>query len=657
MPTPLSEFVTAARASEPAVLAAALAQLTGDLKWADDERLAGLRRWSAGQQEQMDAEGEAYLEEAGAELERLISSGFAGAKVISDPAELLYIARAAIDERLDGSFVPKLEHHLNPELCQVKIDRDAVKRRNLKVTIIGAGMSGIGLAFTLADAGIEYEILDMSQDVGGIWFDNTYPECGVDTQAFQYAWDAEPNLNWTRFDVKRDEILQYIRDAASKRGVLDRIQFGVKAEKGTWDAGTSQWRLDVTRNGVPDVMTTDVLVVAVGSLNQPKIPEIPGSDTYQGETFHTARWRDDLALEGKRVAIIGSGSSGVQVTRSVAKLADELFVFVRSPHWMRPRRPTEIGEVTEGKRWLLRNLPNYLAWYRFYLDYVLGDREHRRMILEETPEGLKPSRENDAVREELTAYIRKELGDREDLITKVTPSYPPYSKRLVVDNGWYNTLTQPNVSLVTDKIAALDETGILTTDGAHYSVDVIGFATGFHGTRYFWPLELISAKGKRLAETFGSDDDLRAYLGTAMADYPNLFALQGPNTAIGHGGGATFMSEGQGRFIMTCLKTLVEQDKRSITIKPEVVDAYNRTIDERLDRMVWTEPGLTSRFRNSAGRVITNHPWTLLEFWERTRSAQVEDFILDPAPDDIDDFDDIEAETTRSVDNTAGSRV
>ncbi|BCW83986.1 monooxygenase [Arthrobacter sp. NicSoilE8] len=629
MPTPISEFVSAARASEPTVLAAALSQITGDMKWAEDARLCGLRRWSAGQQQHIDADGQAFLDEAGAELERLASNGFKNTNVVNDPQALLHIARTAIDERLDGSFTAKLEHHLNPERCKVTFDPAAVKRRNLKVTIVGAGMSGLGLAFSLAEAGIDFEILEMSQELGGIWFDNTYPECGVDTQAFQYAWDVEPNLDWTRYDVKRDEILQYIRDSAFKRGVMDRIQFGVKVETGTWDAEKSQWQLDITRDGVADSMSTDVLVVAVGSLNQPKIPDLPGSDTYRGETFHTARWRDDLQLEGKRVAILGSGSSGVQVTRTVAQVAEELFIFIRSPHWMRPRKPTEIGEVTDGKRWLLRNLPNYLAWYRFYLDFVLGDREHRRMILQETPEGLKPSPENDAVREELTAYIRRELGDREDLIEKVTPSYPPYSKRLVVDNGWYNALTKPNVTLVNDQIVGLDETGILTADGNHYTVDVIGFATGFHGTRYFWPLDLISAKGKKLAETFGSDDDLRAYLGTAMADYPNLFALQGPNTAIGHGGGATFMSEGQGRFILTCLKTLIEEDKRSIEVKPEVVQEYNEAIDERLNRMVWTEPGLVSRFRNSTGRVITNHPWTLLEFWERTRSPKMDDFIID----------------------------
>ncbi|WP_416416403.1 flavin-containing monooxygenase [Paenarthrobacter aromaticivorans] len=629
MPTPISEFVSAARASEPTVLAAALSQITGDMKWAEDARLCGLRRWSAGQQQHIDSDGQAFLDEAGAELERLASNGFRDTNVVNDPQALLHIARTAIDERLDGSFTAKLEHHLNPERCKVTFDPAAVKRRNLKVTIVGAGMSGLGLAFSLAEAGIDFEILEMSQELGGIWFDNTYPECGVDTQAFQYAWDVEPNLDWTRYDVKRDEILQYIRDSAFKRGVMDRIQFGVKVETGTWNAEKSQWQLDITRDGVADSMSTDVLVVAVGSLNQPKIPDLPGSDTYRGETFHTARWRDDLQLEGKRVAILGSGSSGVQVTRTVAQVAEELFIFIRSPHWMRPRKPTEIGEVTDGKRWLLRNLPNYLAWYRFYLDFVLGDREHRRMILQETPEGLKPSPENDAVREELTAYIRRELGDREDLIEMVTPNYPPYSKRLVVDNGWYNALTKPNVTLVNDQIVGLDETGILTADGNHYTVDVIGFATGFHGTRYFWPLDLISAKGKKLAETFGSDDDLRAYLGTAMADYPNLFALQGPNTAIGHGGGATFMSEGQGRFILACLKTLIEEDKRSIEVKPEVVQEYNQAIDERLNRMVWTEPGLVSRFRNSTGRVITNHPWTLLEFWERTRSPKMDEFIFD----------------------------
>lgn len=632
MASELSDFTQAALSSEPAVLAAVLAHLTGDKRWAADPRLEGLRQWRSGLRSGVDTDGQAFLADAAAELERMAENNEVDVPHLDD-SELLDIARSAIDPQIDGRFIQKLKHHLDPNQCRVSIDPEAVKRRGLKVTIVGAGMSGISLAISLADAGIDYEVLEMRNEVGGVWFDNVYPECGVDTQAFQYAFDAEPNLDWSRYDVKRDEILQYVRDVAFKRGVADRTQFDTKVEIGTWDAGNAQWKLNVTRGSTPEILTTDVLVVAVGSLNRPKIPEVPGLDEFTGQIFHTARWSDDLALEGKRVAIIGSGSSGVQVTRTVAKLADQMFVFVRSPHWMRPRRPGEIGEVTNAKRWLLRHVPNYLAWYRFYLDYNFGDREHRRMVLDETSAGRQPSPSNDATREQLTAYIRQQLGERDDLIEKLTPTYPPYGKRLVVDNEWYATLTEPHVDLVTSEIASFDATGIRTVDGEHYDVDTVGFATGFHGTRYFWPMDLVSSDGERLAEKFGSSDDLRAYLGVMMADYPNLFALQGPNTAIGHGGGATFMSEGQGRFIMTCLKYLIEDEHRSITVKPSVVDDYNDLIDARIDQMVWTEPGLASRFKNSRGRVVTNHPFTLLEFWERSKSPRPELFSFDPLPD------------------------
>ncbi|UZG60222.1 flavin-containing monooxygenase [Rhodococcus opacus] len=621
----------AAQEAEPGVLAAVLTQLTGDLSWADDPRLATVRERGGEGWDSLPADCQRYLADASDALRRF----FAGNRhvALSDPddATLLEIARRCIAEEITLSDVAKLRHHLFPESLRVPIDSDAVAAAGICVTIVGAGLSGLSLAFELERVGIDYTILEKEGELGGVWLDNIYPDCGVDTPAFQYAFDAMPNFGWSRFDAKRDEVLAYLTDAATKAGVLDRIQFGVDVGKAVYDERVRGWSLEVTRQGEPATVQTDVLVAAVGSLNRPKIPEIPGLDEFSGIAVHTARWSSDIDLAGKRVALVGNGSSGTQLGRAIASEAERLIAFQRSPHWIRPRGRSVTGPVGEGKRWLLESVPNYYGWYRFFLDYVMGDRDHPRMVRQETAEGLVPSPSNDRVRQELTDYIREQVKGREDLIEKLTPQYAPYGKRLVIDNGWYDTLTRPNVELVTSGIERVDQDGIVTEDGVHHQLDAIIFATGFHGTRYFWPLEIVGTSGLTLAQTHGGAEDLRAYLGTAMPGYPNFFALQGPNSTIGHGGGATFISECQGRLIMSCLKGMIEEGLEAIDIRQDVADQYNSKMDAQLDRMVWSESGLDSRFKNPAGRIVSTHPWTLRQFWELTSSVQLDAFQVERA--------------------------
>lgn len=620
--------VTATTQAEPGVLAAVLCQVTGDLSWSTDPRLVTLRARRDEDRESLPEECKAYLAEAGETLRRFFDNGAAVAIPTPDDATLLDIARRCIADEITVSDVAKLRHNLFPEASRITIDSHMIAKSGLHVVIIGAGISGLSLAFELQRLGIDYTILEKLDELGGIWLDNIYPDCGVDTPAFQYAFEAMPNFGWTRFDAKRDEILAYLVDSAKKSGVFGRIQFGVDVRSATYNADAHGWTLDVTRDGQVGTIDTEVLVAAVGSLNRYKIPEIAGLHEFNGTTLHTARWAPDLDVRGKRVALVGNGSSGTQIGRAVSTVADKLIAFQRSPHWIKPRGRAETGPVGAGKRWLLENTPFYYGWYRFFLDFVLGDKDHPRMVRLQTPHGLVPSPSNERVREELTAYIREQVNGRPDLIEKLTPRYTPYTKRLVIDNGWYETLTRPNVELVTSGIERIDADGIITNDGMHHDVDIIIFATGFYGTRYFWPLEIIGTSGRTLAETHGGSENLRAYLGTVMAGYPNFFALQGPNTSIGHGGGATFMSECQGRLILSCLKGMIENELASIDLRAEVSDEYNAKMDAQLERMVWSEAGVDSRFKNHAGRIVSTHPWTLRQFWEWTQSVPLSDFNL-----------------------------
>lgn len=620
-----------AEQAEPGVLAAVLCQLTGDFSWSEDPRLTVLRERRSDDRGQLPVECRDYMSTAAAAIIDFVDTDTAVACSNPDEQTLLRISQRCIAEELTLPDVAKLRHNLFPEKYRVQIDPAAVEGAGLSVTIIGAGISGLSLAFELERLGIDYKILEKRSELGGVWLDNIYPDCGVDTPAFQYAFEAVPNFGWTRFDAKRDEILAYLVDSAKKAGVFDKIEFGVDVDRATYDAGSHCWNLDVIRGGSAMTMVTDVLVAAVGSLNRPKTPVIPGLQEFMGLTLHTARWTPELDVRGKRVALIGNGSSGTQIGRAVSSVADKLIAFQRSPHWIKPRGRAETGLVGEGKRWLLENVPFYYGWYRFFLDFVVGDRDHPRMVRVDTPAGLVPSPSNDRVREELTAYIRAQVNGRRDLMEKLTPQYAPYGKRLVIDNGWYETLTRSNVELVTSGIERIDEDGIITDDGVHHDADVIIFATGFYGTRYFWPLEIIGAAGHTLAETPGGPENLRAYLGTVMTGYPNFFALQGPNSSIGHGGGATFISECQGRLILCCLKGMIENGLASIDLRHEVSDEYNHKLDTQLERMVWAEAGLESRFKNPAGRIVSTHPWTLRQFWEWTKSIPLSDFNTQPS--------------------------
>lgn len=619
----------AAREAEPGVLAAVLAQLTGDLRWVNDPRLVGLRRCRS---QPETAPAASYLAEAAEAMREFVGAEAVGA---SDPddATLLAIAQAALSSDLTEADVPRLRHHLRPHTSWPAIDAAEAARRGLTVTIVGAGMSGLGLAVNLAAAGIDYTILERRDGIGGVWFDNRYPACGVDVQAFQYAHELAPYAGWSRYDAKRDEILEYLQRSADKAGVLANVQFGVEVTAATWDRRRECWSLAVTRNGREELLETDVLVAAVGSLNRPKIPDIPGLEDFAGTSFHTAEWDTGVDLKGKRVALVGNGSSGTQVGPAVAEVAESLIAFQRSPHWILPRGGiAEVGPVGDGKRWLVEHLPYYLGWYRFYLNFVLGDSQHTKLLRTPTTDGFEPSEGNQQLHADLTDYLRSQLAGREDLIEKLTPRYAPGGKRLVIDSGWYATLTRSNVHLVTDGIERITDTGIVTEDGARHNVDVIVFATGFHGTRFFWPMEITGRSGKSLEDTHGGADNIRAYLGVAMPGYPNFFSLQGPNSSIGHPGGVTFMSECQSRFILGCLKNMIEEDLRTVEIRQDVSDHYNAEMDAALEHMVWSEDGLDSRYHNAAGRIVMNHPWTIARFWELTRTVCASDFLVHTGP-------------------------
>ena len=375
-------------------------------------------------------------------------------------------------------------------------------------------------------------------------------------------------------------------------------------------------------------MHANALISAVGALNRPRLPDIPGRDSFQGPAFHSAEWQHQHDLRGKRVAVIGTGASAFQLGPEVAKVASRLLVFQRSPPWMVPN-PRYHARVSDAKKWLLRHVPSYARWYRFLLFYPGSDGLLPSLVVD--PEWPNQERSvnamNDFMREYFTQYMIEQIGDDPALRAKVVPTYPPFIKRMLQDNGtWLATLKRDNVDLVTDGIEAITPEGIRTVDGTTHPVDVIVYATGFHANRFLWPMEIIGRDGVSLRERWG--DEPRAYLGITVPGFPNLFCLYGPGTNLAHAGSIIFHSECQVRYVTECLASLLSRGLAAMDCRRDVHEAYAARFDERHTTMVWSHGGATSWYKNAQGRILNTSPWRLVDYWGWTRHPNLSDFEL-----------------------------
>lgn len=498
--------------------------------------------------------------------------------------------------------------------------------RNFKVLVIGAGESGLCMGIKLLALGIPFEIIEKNQTVGGTWYENAYPGCGVDTPNHFYQYSFEPNHDWSRHFSPRKELWQYLERCADKYGVRRHIRFNTEVTEAHFDEAKALWRVMVRKNGAEERLTANAVVCAVGQLNRPLVPDIKGLADFAGSKWHTARWDASQDLKGKRVGMIGTGASGMQAGPSIAGAVERLVVFQRSPHWA-IHNPNYHASVGEGKKWALKNLPFYANWYRFQLFWASGDGLYASLQVDPnwpTPD-ISLNATNHGYRESLIAHIRKELGDDPELLQKVIPQYPPYGKRMLRDNHWYRMLTRDNVELVTDPIDHVRVDAVVTRDGSVYPVEAIVLATGFQAGRMTWPMRIAGRGGRTLRELWGEDDP-RAYLGITVPGFPNFFVMYGPNTNLAHGGSAIFHSECQTRYTLLALRELLENGWAAMDCRQEVHDAFNRRVDEVHSRMVWSHRGVGSWYKNKRGRVFATSPWRLLDYWNMTGKLEPSDY-------------------------------
>lgn len=499
-------------------------------------------------------------------------------------------------------------------------------RENFHVLIIGAGMTGLLAALRLQEMGVRYTVIEKNPEVGGTWYENSYPGARVDIGSHFYSYSFEPNHEWTQYYAARDELFSYFKRFSDKHDLRKNIQFGTEVKAATYDQAGSSWQVEVVRkDGSKEMLNANAMISAVGQLNRPSIPQIAGQDKYKGATVHSAQWRSPGSLKGKRIAVIGTGASAFQLVPEIAKEADALFVFQRSPVWMLPN-PNYHGMVSEHTKWMLKHIPFYARWYRFLLFWPGTDGVLPALKMDpDWPQQHRSiNQHNETWRQSLEAYMKVQVGDDHALLEKVTPKYPVMVKRMLQDNGsWLQTLKQPHVSLVTDPIVAFDETGIVCAD-QHYDVDLIVYATGFNATKFLWPMEITGLGGVKLQEFWG--DEPGAYLGITVPGFPNFFCMYGPGTNLAHGGSIIFNSECQVRYAVECVKMLLENRKRAMDCRPDVYARFNDKLADTLKDMVWSYKGASSWYKNKSGRVVTTSPWRLVDYWKWTRNPNPADY-------------------------------
>jgi 4-hydroxyacetophenone monooxygenase len=548
-------------------------------------------------------------------------------------AELLQIMEYAVGGADMAAYLPLLEE----ELAYRGEDRrapgwrlaDVAPDADFRVVIVGAGMSGLLVAHRLQQAGVPFVILEKNDDVGGTWLENKYPGCRVDNPNHNYSYAFAQRHDWPLHFSTQDVLLDYFQRCADTFGLRDSIRFGTEVASAEWSDTDLRWTVRVrAADGSDESITADAVVSAVGQLNRPLMPNIAGRDTFEGESFHSARWDQSVDLTGKRVAVIGTGASAVQFIPEIAPQAGELLVFQRTPPWFGPT-PDYHDEVSAGLRWLYAHVPTYSEWNRFWIFWRMGDGaiESVRVDPGYASDGGAVSELNAFVRMMLAEYIKAEFADRPDLLEAAIPNYPPGAKRMLRDNGiWARTLKRDNVQLITDGIAEITPKGVVTADGEEHQVDVIVYGTGFQASKFLTPMTVKGRGGVDLHEQWAGD--ARAYLGVTVPNFPNLFCLYGPNTNIVVNGSIVYFSECGVRYILGCLELLLSQGARAVDVRKDVHDEFNERVDAENKAMAWGWSDVNSWYKNESGHVAQNWPFTLLEYWQRTLRPEPGDYEL-----------------------------
>ncbi|MGB8650144.1 MAG: NAD(P)/FAD-dependent oxidoreductase [Mycobacteriales bacterium] len=479
----------------------------------------------------------------------------------------------------------------------------------MSVAIIGAGFSGLGMAVQLKRAGItDLVVLERSDDVGGVWRDNTYPGAACDVPSHLYSFSFAPEGRWSKRFAEQPEIHAYLQRVARDHGVLPHVRFGTEVTRAEWDEDEHHWRL-TTSTG--QVHVADVVVAACGQLSRPAYPDVPGLQDFAGTTFHSARWDHGHDVSGRRVVVLGTGASAIQFVPEVARRAAHVTVLQRTAPYVLRKPDRDYGPRTKA---LLARHPVVLKADRLR---TFVTNEARSLGFNTQPRLLKGHQLR------FLRQLRKEIPDPE-LRARVTPTDPIGCKRILQSNDWFPALRRPNVSVVTEPVVRVRPEGVETADGVVHEADTLVLGTGFAATELLVPMEVVGLRGT-LREAWAQGAE--AYLGSAVAGFPNLFLLYGPNTNLGHNS-IILMLESQFRWIVQAVQ--LARHGAAVEVRADVQERYNAWLQQRLKRTVFAG-GCRSWYLTASGRNTQNWPGSTVEFRLRTRRLRREDLVVRPA--------------------------
>ncbi|MBU6392972.1 MAG: NAD(P)-binding domain-containing protein [Sphingomonadales bacterium] len=550
-----------------------------------------------------------------------------------DPELLRHMMGVSVGETVDPALVPVLHDQMGfaKAVRRLDIPGRPVPPADMEVLVIGGGMSGIAAGLKLAEAGYSYTIVEKNADLGGTWFENRYPGVGVDTPSHFYSYSFELNPEWSHYHPKGAEIQAYLTGVADKYGVRSNVIFNTRVTGAVWDEAAAKWHVKLqAADGTVSEKVVSAVLLAHGVLNRWKFPAIPGIESFAGPKMHTAGWDTSVDLKGKKVAVIGTGASAAQLVPAIADEVAELTVFQRSKHWVLNNPDINIG-VNDNVRFALRMIPTYKEWFRFRVYWFTGDGLYGNVLMEENWAGdpASISAQNDGARQYALNYIRTKLARRPDLIEQMTPDYPIFGKRIVLDanGGWLDTLLKPNVHLESRGIDHIESDAVVLKDGTRIEADVLALATGFEITKVVGSLDIVGRGGCRIQEDWGEDDP-RSYLGVMAPGYPNFFFVLGPNSAPNHAAGVNMVLETQVNWMIETLDLMVAEKARQVEPTAAAYERWNAEVERQMKQMIWSHPKAKSYYLNSAGRNVISCPFRLADYWNWTRHPDREALTL-----------------------------
>ena len=490
-----------------------------------------------------------------------------------------------------------------------------------RVVVVGTGFAGLGTAIRLRERGeTDFVVLERAHDVGGTWRDNTYPGCACDVPSHLYSFSFAPNPDWTRAFSPQPEIQAYLQRTAREHGVLPHVRFGTELTAARWDEAAATWTVETSRGTV----VCDVLVLGSGGLSEPSVPSLPGLERFRGTTFHSATWRHDHDLTGERVAVVGTGASAIQFVPHVQRRAARMTLFQRTAPWVLPRRDRAISRA---ERALYRRVPAaqkanraglYVSRESWLLGFTVqpalmkvGEMMARRLLAEQVPDPV--------------------------LRAKLTPTYRLGCKRVLLSNDYYPALAQPNADVVTDRIAEVTRTAVVTeaADGTRveHEVDTIVFGTGFQVSDPPIAGRVVGRDGRSLKQVWAATG-MTAYHGTTVAGFPNLFFLVGPNTGLGHNS-IVYMIESQVAYVVEALERMRAAGIAAVEPRPELQEAWNARLQEDLQGTVWNAGGCSSWYLDAAGRNTTLWPTFTLPYRRQLAGFDVSAYATRPAAERV----------------------